>query len=306
MPIVIEGGVRRTLRGTGLLLNNISKFDATVATQGSEQANAQRWLGGVQFQPRPCRGLQILYMLPCDTGVQLFDPSGTDCQAYVTQMPFQIVDTLIGSPLQLTETDLDNLLTERADQMLSWAFAKALIGPIVTPNTITLASVAHAPVGTPFTSGALPINRAIAVLENELGRSLFGAQGIIHMSPGMLHLAQSGGGLDECDPSEMADSMMEGPCWITANGTVVISDAGYVDALKPQASAASDQTLGTDEWIYASGPVVYQHHDAGFIGGEIDSQSMDIRLNKIRRWRDQMGILLFDPCPVTAVLASYA
>lgn len=302
MPIVIEGGVRRRMREDGLLLNAIEKFDASVATQGSELANAQRWLDGVRFQPRPCRGIQILQLLPCIG--ETFDSTGTDCQPYVLQEPFELIDTLNGSPLQLTMSDLDMLLNERAEQMLSWAFAKALVGPVVTSGTFTLASTAHAPVGTPFTSGALPINRAIAVLENELGRTLFGAEGMIHMSPGMAHLANAGGGLDEVEN----DDGSEAGYWETPNGTRVVSDAGYVDAQKPQSVASSDQTVGTDEWIYASGPVVYQHYDPGFIGNDTLAESTDFRLlaTKLRRWRQQMGILLFDPCPVTAVLASYA
>lgn len=299
MAIVKEGGVPRRLRADGLLLNAIPQFDATVATQGSEQSNPYRWLDGVRFQPRPCRGIQILSLLPCVD--QTFDITGTDCQAYVLQMPFELLDTLNGSPLQLTMEDLDLLLNERADMMKSWAFAKALIGPVITAGTLTLAATAHAPVGQPFNSAAIPVNRAIAVLENELARTLFGAAGMIHMSPGLLHLAQSAGGLDEVEN----DDGTEAGYYETANGTRVVSDAGYVDAQKPQTGAVSDQTVGTDDWIYASGPVEYQYYDAGFIGNDT-TESTDIAHNKLRRYRSATGMLIFDPCPVTAVLASYA
>lgn len=282
MPIVLESAVPHRKRSRGLLLEAISTFDVpSDVTQG----NSLRWLEGVRFQPHPCTGPNLLSLAPCDTA-QTFG-SGTGCEPYVLQYPFQIEDALNGSPLQLDDDDLDELLDERAEITLSYAFGRALLGPLQTTSQLTLSTSAHAPDGLAFGAASTPLTNAIAALESELADNLFGGVGMIHVPPAMMHQLMYRGALIPTDAH-----------WETPNGHIVVSDAGYHAPPAPTGGGAS--ALGED-WIYSSGLVVYQHTDRGI---NTDG-TVDIVHSRIERIRNQMGILLFDPCPVSAVLTKY-
>lgn len=293
MAIVLGNGISRELRNRGLLLQAISKFDASVPVQGSERVNPLRWTDGVLFQPRPCRPLKVIDREMCGTD-EAFVSAGTDCLPYKTQQAFQILDVLKGSPLQLTESDLDRLLVERAEEMESWAFASELLSGAGSASGYSLSSTAHAANGTTFGGAAKSILVALAMLENDLANTLHGVEGMIHMSPGLMLLASSTGDVLDFDDVDMV--------WRTANGTVVVSDPGYLNAPAPTGQAAS--TPGTNEWIYASGPVEYQATEASLIA-ETFTETFDFRHNNFTRWMDRTGIVIFDDCPVSAVLAAY-
>jgi hypothetical protein len=87
----------------------------------------------------------------------------------------------------------------------------------------------------------------------------------------------------------------------TPNGHIVVSDAGYYQPAPPSGQAAA--TAGTD-WVYASGPVWWQASDMMGLGA--GSETYKFSRNEIHRWISGYGILVFDPCPVTAALATYA
>lgn len=303
MAILLNQGVTRKLRSRGLLLEAISQFDTTVDIRGSEQANQYRWLDGVSWLPRLCTGPNVLNLDPCAGGFgEVVIPS--NCQPWVTQRPFQIIDALKGSTLSFSIEDLDELLEEREEETLSWAFAKALLGPVLTSGQHTLSESAHNPLQVPFGTAAVSLTKAIETLERDLASTLFGVQGIIHMSPAIIHQAVYKAGLLNVDGH-----------WETPNGHLVVTDAGYINS--PPPTGESPAPIDTT-WIYASGNVEYQYAEpqmtrdgagvseaADGVIGDSWMQHTDIAHNRIERITQSTGILIFDPCPVTAVLTAF-
>lgn len=281
MATVKTNTIPRTVRTRGELLFAMS--DAGLP-EG-------RWLAGVKFQPRDCRplglGVSTWYCVGDDT-----QSAGADCVAFIEQQAFDINDALRDVTMGLTGDELRDLLEQRHNEMLSWAFAATLTGQnaqfeAATP-TISFVDSAHAP-DAGYTG--VPITKAIAILENDLAETLHGAQGIIHMAPGLLHQAFAGGGL-----------IVNGADIETITGTKVVGDAGYYGAGPPTGQAVN--TPGTNDWVYASGPIEFQATPLKMIGDNPNDYTL-IRTNKVERMAQSWGIFLFDPCTVTAVLATY-
>lgn len=82
----------------------------------------------------------------------------------------------------------------------------------------------------------------LALLEGEIAKS--GRQGLIHISPMVAVIARNVWGISS---TETPSGLLR-----TANGTVVIPDAGYVWGASPHNHA---EATDTEEWIYATGPI---------------------------------------------------
>jgi hypothetical protein len=154
---------------------------------------------------------------------------------------------------------------------------------------MSLSSEATSPADVPFGWPALSPGDALTVLEEELATRLNGLQGMIHVSPGLL-----------AQLTVMGGTTREGDMWLTQTGHVVVADAGYAGAPAPSGEA----TAAVGEcWAYASGPVFYASDDPRLLGAdnqEIVNMSRNIR----RRFGMAHGLLVFEPCPVTAVLVN--
>lgn len=268
------GWIPRTMRPRALLLDSI------------EQTELGRFELGIKFQPRSCTPLTIDDPVWCATET-LGAPA--TCEPYVEQFPFHLIDGLTDSTLGLTGVELEDLLTTREREMKSWAFARTLIGSS-TYAGLTLANQAHAPDGG-YTAG-VSFLKGLQILENELADNLHNAAGLIHVSPGLLAAATAGGGL------VVADSEV-----YTVSGHRVIGDAGYFKAAPPTGQAAS--TPNTSEWIYASGPVQYDLSEEDPLDDPSFNSYTDIGTNTVTRFEQSWGIMIFDPCAVTAVLVNY-
>lgn len=259
-----------------------------------------RWAsGGVTWNPWPCRGLVTLAQGDmCD--VEDLVDAGYECLPGVVQTPFTVIDsynakTLSGwdGPGDIGE-QVGDFLRERGDLMQSWAFARELAHG-TAGSTLSLSNTAHAPEGYPF-GAAVPVKRGMAILADELGRTLFGGRGIIHMPPSVVEFA----GVKEPDSGTLE----------TVLGHRVVADAGYVDMPAPTGDPDADPPVagGTDAaageaWIYASGPVAYAATRMDLIGSA-PNEFVDIRTNSIQQWLMGHGLLVFDPCPVAAVLVT--
>ena len=278
MAAAKNGTIARSIRTRAMLLFEMS--------QAGLEAN--RWAAGVKFQPRDCRpltlGKSVWY---CDGTDDL--AAGTDCVAFVEQYAFSIEDALRDTTMGAQVTDIRELLRARYDEMLSWAFASTLVGLNSGFDGLTLPSTAHAPDGG-YGAGTAMV-KALAILENELADTLHGAVGMIHMSPGALLVANAGGAL-EVSGSEVR----------TPTGHRVVADAGYFKAAAP--SGQSGSTANTSEWIYASGPIQYEA-SAYTVLGDDSNMGLDPFHNKVELQSQSQGIFIFDPCAVTAVLATY-
>lgn len=251
---------------------------------------ANAWMNGVTWQPRPCRPFSTQGGVNICTQANLVDTAYT-CIAPISQLPFSVYDTLTRSPLDSTIEDLDMELDERMDRMLSAAFARELIGGTVSGG-LSLKSQAHAPNGWPLATAATPIWNALAILENDLGETIVGGRGMIHMPAGLLHEAVA-----RCAVTWTGDHFE------TPLGHTVIADAGYY--LAPAPTAGGTAAGVSESWIYASGPVRWKMAENDAFDGLNPSEFMNIAKNKLIRWEQTFGIVVFDPCPVTAVKTSY-
>lgn len=273
----------------GRLLDIIQKFD-----MGGQPVG--RFLGGVTWTPNLCQGLLTTDANDGCTLIPFGDVHASndryDCEPVVAQYPFHVYDALRGSTLEYTAEELGEEVTRRLPTLLSAAFASELLSSSAGgANALALSKSAHAPTDGGYTARA-NILSAIFALETELAKTLYGAQGMIHMPPGMLIHAVAGGGF-------ILNSQGQ---YETPLGNLIVADAGYVDAPAPTGQSAS--STGT-EWVYASGPVRYQMTEPGPVDDGDANSMFTMSRNRLTRFFETYGILVFDPCPVTAVLATY-
>jgi hypothetical protein len=265
----------------GRLLDVISEIPLDSFDTGG---NDLRWIYGLKWQPWPCTSLDHLDSdcNPANMG------SPKECTAAVEQFAFQLVDSLKASALEMNYNEIDAYLAARIPTTTSAGFASELISATGSGG-LSLASEATAPTDVAFGAAAKRMSQALAALEGELAERLEGGRGMLHIPPTMLAEAISEG-----------EFQLVNGQWETASGHLVVSDAGYVNAAPPAGQAASSITT---DWMYASGPVYYRYSTPEFLGEGFES--VDFTRDRITRWLTSYGILVFDPCPVTAVLVSY-
>ncbi len=244
-----------------------------------------RWMDGVSWAPWPSRNVLASSVDTCNPAPST-DIDRYGCTPYVDQQSFRLYDALTGGAIEFTPGELKGLLSDRFALITSYAFAKELLSGAASGGN-SLSQAAHAPTGLAFGSGAVPVVDALAFLEAELARTLFGGQGIIHVSPAVMFHARE-------------HLERDGDRWTTPSGHLVVFDGGYVDAVEPTGQAASS---ATEEWIYASGPVAYEATNPRFVGGDDDAFELERNLYEV--YMDSYGLLQFDADPVTAALVTF-
>lgn len=253
------------------------------------QTEAARWLQGVKWNPWPCTGLAAGAPHDCDT--ETLAAITQTCETAETQVPFVVRDAIKMSTLEYNDTEVEAMLRARWDLMVSAAFASELVsGAASSGKSLRSEAVGNAPADIAYGSAAVTISKAVAVLEDHLASKIVGQRGVIHLPPGLLTLA-----VTECDLV-----LGDGGFWETPNGNYVIADAGYNGTLGPTGQAAASALEG---WVYASGMVYVASTAPIAMGGNEDAPFL--RRNEIHEWLQGYGILVFDPCPVSAVLANY-
>jgi len=248
----------------------------------------ERWLDGVRWEPTKCRALSVDNEATCATAVNSAVVP-VICDAWESQTPFRITDAMSATLLDLTPDEVGARLSSFYDRAVSAAFAKELISGAASADK-SLSSEATAPNGAAFGAAATPIWNALTILEEEIAERLQGGVGFIFLTPGLLAQAKNSYGL----------MLIDGQ-WQTPVGNVVISDAGFLNPPPPTGQSAS---TAASDWVYASGPVFYDSTSPSMIGS--NTESINFTRDTFTRWVQGYGILVFDPCPVTAVLASYA
>jgi hypothetical protein len=246
-----------------------------------------RWLEGVTWQPTACRALTVEGGDDCSNFD--FNVVPDECEAAVTQDPFRVSDAFKAATLDMIYSEVDEMLASRFNLQVSASFASELLSGAASGG-MSLSSEASAPNGAAFGVGATPIWNALAILEEEIAERLQGGVGYIHLPPGLLSQAVS-----ECELTLNTDGQ-----WETPVGNIVISDAGYINPPPPTGEGASS---GAEDWIYASGPVWFESTVPILIGQ--GSETLTLSENTFTQYIAGYGILVFDPCPVTAVLVSY-
>ena len=261
--------------------------EITFETAWGGDAGANAWLNGITWQPRPNRPLHGGAVNTCDPA----DPTDPNygCPTSITQAAFELYDAFHAPLLEYTADEVAQILLDRYDHLHSPAFATELINGALSGGS-SFSNTAHAPTLRAFGAASLPVEHGIAVLEDELSRTLRGTAGMIHIPPGLLGNAWWVAGLREVNGR-----------FFTALGHEVVADAGYVDAKEPSGQAASGAMM---EWMYASGPVRYKKTAPQVLGFD-PNEYTNMSRNVVYRWLTAYGILQFDPEYVTAVLVDY-
>lgn len=279
-PLVVDPAPH-VVDPVGRLLSIISEIPMDAAVD--------RWLtAGITWQPKPSRGFQGGAIAVCNPASPT--ASGNACVAAVSQLPFGVYDSLNATYVDTEVGWVDALLDERWPTMISSVFAKELLDGALSASGFSFSSQAHAPAQRTFLAGSVTVSQGIAILEDDLARTLYNAYGLIHLGPVPFQLAVGAQAIHD-----------EGGVWKTGRGNTVISDAGYVDAKEPTGQVASP---AMKDWIYASGPVRYASSGVQRPGNAANEFS-DMTRNTFVRWTMGYGILQFDPAPVAAILVDY-
>ena len=289
MPTTMEVGVRLPYGPLQprRLLDQIQRLPAV------EGDYPLRWLEGVTWEPTAC---VVPLLVDDETDCVPVDLSDNltprDCETWLTQNPFRLRDAFVRSVM--TYPSINEDLVTMYLRQLSAAFAHELLDGV--GGTHSLQSSATAPNNVAFGAAASTPAQGLRTLEEELATRMQGAVGYIHVPPGMLGRLVMEAGL-----------FLVGDHWETPSGNVVISDAGYVNPPAPGGGTAS---TAANDWVYASGPVFFEATAptdfsafVGKTGGAHDATPWN--RNVVTSYLSGYGILVFDPCPVTAVLIAY-
>jgi hypothetical protein len=180
---------------------------------------------------------------------------------------------------------MESRLSKRLDVYASAAFAVELMrGTNGGPNSFKTNET------TVISNTALTLRLAFAAVETFLAQKLFGARGIVHITPATLALAAA----------DRLVHYIDGE-WQTASGHRVVADAGYTGANPTGVAAAG----ASETFIYASGPVYYAISDTKPVGRR-NQESTDMTRNVYQFFSERYGLLAFDSCSVGAVRTTLA
>lgn len=228
-----------------------------------------RWAGGWEFQPEGCT------------------PGGADsiaCAGNVGAMtPADRASTINGDPILLYASDECSTFgfeahdfEGRARRALaateSYQLALELWeGAVNTADGLSNKVLAGPAAGSDtVTSGAVDPVIALACVESGLASALYGGQGMIHMTPQMLTLMAADDAI-----------MKQGNLWVTANGHIVVADAGYTGS-----GPVSVGPTTSSQWIYGTPVLSVRLGPVETIPGSLDearnlAAAMDRTINDI-------------------------
>jgi hypothetical protein len=242
----------------------------------------QRWLAGVEFTPLLCRALVGSPVpLMCTTGDTPLEPNfflpgqddADEDDPCVVFEAFQI-DTLLEVPtLSSPGQDVSGFMTVHSALARSVILAREAQTGSLTAESPSFVSEAETVTGFDATAVG-----ALAAVEDALAVRLQGGVGMIHITPGMLTILNSGGGLN-----------FDGTSYRTATGHVVVADAGYTNA-----APSSGAVVAGRSWIYGSGQVMAK------LGEVMVESQFDRRINMETHRVQQYALVMFEPCAVVA------
>jgi hypothetical protein len=293
-------------RSRGLLVDVAENMSAVMTYNGRSRIG-----NGVIHTPWGCDPLLSGSAGPCDTDFLLngdgpgydavweyeqesapgeqsanFDAGkATAIHAYpstVEQPAFKVVDGLTCSTMSQPDDNqygasMSNRLRRRMSVLMSGMLTSELITGWASGG-ISLSS--EATVLTAATSMA----EAGLEIEEHLRDTLQGQAGTVFIPPQLLHYAV-----------EAEWVYRDGNRFYTQTGHSVVADAGHTGALGPATPS------GGEFWLYAAGDIGYGLTDTILLG-EVSSDTLDTSTNMRERLAEAYAQLVFDPCPVGAVI----
>lgn len=248
----------------------------------SDSPEVKRWLNGVSFCSAGCAALLGETIEdPCADGsiTALEDNVDLADDDAVVSFDAFVVDARVTAPVTSgpPESQIRALLQMRSALARSVVVAREALTGGLTTNSPSFVSEADTVVGVDGT----PVG-ALAAVEDGLADKLQGGVGMIHVTPGMLTILNSGGGL-----------VFDGEDYRTATGHLVVADAGYTGGAPSTGAVTSGEN-----WIYGSGPVFLK------LGDTRSFETLDWRHNVAVHRMQQYALLVFEPCAVVAAKAT--
>lgn len=184
-------------------------------------------------------------------------------------------------PIQCTNYRVwnDEQFRARAVATLTAVESAAIAREIMSGEKLTLNPHLTDGVGT-FPNGSTVTSalNGVALLEKEIAAS--GRLGLIHVPPQVLMmLASKGFGFDNASG-----------VWRTPNGNVIVPDAGYANSVAPTGHTAAS---GTQDWIYATGPIEVRRSEV-FMIPEENFQAIDRSTNQIVYRAERNYLVIWD------------
>lgn len=272
MPVAPEAVVEAPMPGP---LNG-----SLLQTFAPEANPDDRWTGGVLWTPEPNGVVEVTDICDFDTD----DPEHTT-PAQRSQMSMQFVAYEQSSTFDLTALSPDG----RARRSLQYGLSRAVARELWTGEAATAAGwtdnlflMGGSPNWTALTDAADDTEQfgymtALAVLQRENAR-LGSGQGVIHASPLMVSLWDSGGAL-RVDGQRLRDLF----------GNLIVADGGYGFTAAPEGDDGDELAY---EWAAVTGPVQVRLSDEELIGS--DTEAINRRTNTFVQHVSRIANVIFD------------
>lgn len=254
-----------------------------------DQSIDPRWVDGFSFSSDSCDALDPM-------GIQCLGNPGGD-KDHVENPDVVVIDPFLASGTDVCST-LDNKRDRegRARRNLlateSWQIEREFFDGAASLTTTPQGRSPFMTDGVTaqdITGGAAKAaTLALATLERELLDCLHGQRAIIHATPDLVTMWQSGGALH-----------IEGTTIMTVTDTIIVPGAGYSGAGPDGTPAAA----GTS-WAYGTGLVYLRQ--ANIFDPDIETPYARVdRARNVTTWRvERANAIYFAPCCVKAVHAS--
>lgn len=272
--------------------------------------NTERWLAGIDYNPIPL-GVLDCYGPDCDVVDDWTDEASEDTADDNIFSPMEIRASVECSTIGLDQAELRDRLDARLLGFESQSLTAALIGgftddlgPGSTPcwsNNPTIAGTGEGAATIAF-NAVVPIDEAVARLEDGIALQYGDVLGTIFMTPGMLTMLQNRGGL-----------IFENGCWWTATGTAIVADGGVGKYAGPDFTTPDpDLQAGFEsdfQWVYATGPVYAHRGPLSYtpVAFATDSGNVRVLPRNIMRFETRRHVIaVFDQTVRLRVPASYS
>lgn len=242
-----------------------------------------RWaMDGLTFSPWTF-GLPEVDVSNCEA---TYDKQPGEIDGDVTQPGFLLWRSLECSGLSGFRANLQARLNYSLNELVSASLAAELETGAASTGIGLIGDATYGAVQVGTAALSLPL--AFAHLEDFLATELNGAQGTIHLTPGLYAIAYGFNLIDDQD--------------LSPTGHHVVGDAGHSGTVQPFGLADP----GDDErWIYATGPIFYDLTPVDPTPEGVDAETYDFTRNIDRPLAERKAIVLFDPNILGAALVTY-
>jgi len=254
-----------------------------------------RWMQGVAFQPLGFDPLTTIESIVCSAD-WVTDKTARTLKDNILFESFTFYDAIEGSILCSDVARFDSDVEIRMPAMVSEQFSLELMSGAKRPRIIdSTEGTGYGVVNPNFVDDSTVVAggpyeplEAFSLLEQASADTHHGAQSYLHLTPkGMSYMT----GLEHGEPVNNR--------WTTAQGHVVIGDAGYTGPVP----TANGGAVTADEWWYVSGPVFWAMTQPEQLG--LPFERVDYAINQLTNILEGYGLIIFDPNGVVAVPVSY-